>query len=97
MASTYFYGQQHQQHHAVNAHLQSNNHHGGRRRGSRMAGQNAQRQSRSVKAIREMTEAPTVTAFRLRFEAGRSFDLDDDLEFCPNLLTEDDVCISRRS
>lgn len=91
MASTYFYGQQHQQHHAVNAHLQSNNHHGGRRRGPRMAGQNAQRQSRSVKAIREMTEAPTVTAFRLRFEAGRSFDLDDDLEFCPNLLTEDDL------
>lgn len=41
--------------------------------------------------MRELAEAPTVTAFRLRFEAGRSFDLDDDLEFCPNLLTEDDV------
>ncbi|EEQ35125.1 conserved hypothetical protein [Microsporum canis CBS 113480] len=34
---------------------------------------------------------PAITAFRARFEAGRSFDLDDDLEFCPNLLTEDDL------
>lgn len=56
-----------------------------------MASQNTQRQFRGVKSMRELAEAPTVTAFRLRFEAGRSFDLDDDLEFCPNLLTEDDV------
>lgn len=42
--------------------------------------------------MRELAEAPAVTAFRARFEAGRSFDLDDDLEFCPGLLTEDDVC-----
>ena len=41
--------------------------------------------------MRELAEAPAVSAFRARFEAGRSFDLDDDLEFCPNLLTEDDV------
>lgn len=41
--------------------------------------------------MRELAEAPAVTAFRARFEAGRSFDLDDDLEFCPNLLTEDDL------
>lgn len=61
-----------------------------------MAAQNGQRQSRNVKTIREMVEAPTVTAFRQRFEAGRSFDLDDDLEFCPNLLTEDDVRIAQR-
>ncbi|QKX58056.1 uncharacterized protein TRUGW13939_05177 [Talaromyces rugulosus] len=100
MASTYFYGHHqqhhqqqhhHQQSHAVNAHLQSNNHHGGRRRAPRVASQNAQRQFRGVKSMRELAEAPTVTAFRLRFEAGRSFDLDDDLEFCPNLLTEDDL------
>lgn len=56
-----------------------------------MAAQNAQRQFRGVKSMRELAEAPAVTAFRARFEAGRSFDLDDDLEFCPNLLTEDDV------
>ena len=41
--------------------------------------------------MKELTEAPPVSAFRMRFEAGRSFDLDDDLEFCPGLLTEDDV------
>lgn len=41
--------------------------------------------------MKELTESPPVSAFRVRFEAGRSFDLDDDLEFCPGLLTEDDV------
>jgi hypothetical protein len=56
-----------------------------------MAAQNAQRQFRGVKSMRELAEAPSVTAFRARFEAGRSFDLDDDLEFCPGLLTEDDL------
>ena len=40
-----------------------------------------------------MTEPPALTAFRARFEAGRSFDLDDDMEFCPNLLTWDEVCV----
>ena len=39
-------------------------------------------------------ELPSVTAYRQRFEAGRSFDLDDDLEFCPNLLTYDEVCLA---
>ena len=41
--------------------------------------------------MKELAEAPQVSAFRLRFEAARAFDLDDDLEFCPGLLTEDDV------
>lgn len=41
--------------------------------------------------MKELTETPPTSAFRARFEAGRSFDLDDDLEFCPGLLTEDDV------
>ncbi|KAF7592928.1 hypothetical protein BBP40_012250 [Aspergillus hancockii] len=92
--STYFYQQQQHAHHGAAAHMQqaSNNHHGGRsRRGPKMAAQNAQRQFRGVKSMRELAEAPAVTAFRARFEAGRSFDLDDDLEFCPSLLTEDDV------
>ena len=44
--------------------------------------------------MKELTESPPNSAFRMRFEAGRSFDLDDDLEFCPSLLTEDDVSIS---
>ncbi|KAL8924592.1 MAG: hypothetical protein Q9172_002626 [Xanthocarpia lactea] len=41
--------------------------------------------------MKELTESPPISAFRARFEAGRSFDLDDDLEFCPGLLTEDDL------
>ncbi|EGE82262.1 hypothetical protein RJZ56_007623 [Blastomyces dermatitidis] len=74
----------------------SNAHHGsgggGRRRGPKMSGHNnPQRQFRGVKSMRELAEAPAITAFRARFEAGRSFDLDDDLEFCPGLLTEDDL------
>lgn len=72
--------------------MPSNNHHGRTRRGPKMGAQNAQRQFRGVKSMRELAEAPAVTAFRARFEAGRSFDLDDDLEFCPNLLTDEDVC-----
>ncbi|RMJ21937.1 hypothetical protein PHISP_07186 [Aspergillus sp. HF37] len=95
--STYFYGhpqqqQQHLNHAGASAHMPSNNNHGGRsRRGPKMAPQNPQRQFRGVKSMRELAEAPAVTAFRARFEAGRSFDLDDDLEFCPGLLTEDDL------
>ncbi|KAJ5527005.1 hypothetical protein N7504_007949 [Penicillium tannophilum] len=83
---------QQQQHHAHHgAHMPSNNHHGRSRRAPKMATQNAQRQFRGVKSMRELAEAPAVTAFRARFEAGRSFDLDDDLEFCPNLLTDEDL------
>lgn len=93
--STFYYGQQqHQQHshHGAAAAHMSNNHNGGRsRRGPKMAAQNTQRQFRGVKSMRELAEAPAVSAFRARFEAGRSFDLDDDLEFCPGLLTEDDL------
>ncbi|KAJ5102047.1 hypothetical protein NUU61_004269 [Penicillium alfredii] len=90
--SAFFYNQQqHQQHpHQHGAHMQTN-HHGRSRRAPKMAAQTAQRQFRGVKSMRELAEAPAVTAFRARFEAGRSFDLDDDLEFCPGLLTEDDL------
>ncbi|KAJ5227261.1 uncharacterized protein N7469_007267 [Penicillium citrinum] len=88
-----FYNPHHhyQQQQHPHAHMPTQNHHHGRRRAPKMAQQNAQRQFRGVKSMRELAEAPAVTAFRARFEAGRSFDLDDDLEFCPNLLTEDDL------
>ncbi|KAJ5893731.1 hypothetical protein N7495_005422 [Penicillium taxi] len=88
---THHHHQQQQQHPHHGAHLASHNHHGRSRRAPKMAAQNPQRQFRGVKSMRELAEAPAVTAFRARFEAGRSFDLDDDLEFCPNLLTEDDL------
>lgn len=47
--------------------------------------------------MKELAESPPVSAFRARFEAGRSFDLDDDMEFCPGLLTEDDVRLAEWS
>ncbi|KFZ12501.1 hypothetical protein V501_04213 [Pseudogymnoascus sp. VKM F-4519 (FW-2642)] len=40
--------------------------------------------------------SPSITTFRQKFEAGRSFDLDDDMEFCPGLLTESDVVAVKR-
>lgn len=99
--STYFYGS-HQQH-VQNPHpmMQQTNHHGRSRRNQRMSStqpsnrqyrqQQHQQQQKQVEKV-VVSEAPALTAFRARFEAGRSFDLDDDLEFCPNLLTWDEVC-----
>jgi len=92
--STYFYGG-HQQHQTQNPQSmqQSHNHHGRSRRAPRLsAAQNSHRQFRAQKVIKEIVvaEPPSVLAYRARFEAGRSFDLDDDLEFCPNLLTFDE-------
>lgn len=94
--SNYFYAGHQQQHHAQNPHplAVNHNHHGRSRRALRMsASQTGNRQFRQQKSMREPvpTEAPSITAFRARFEAGRSFDLDDDLEFCPNLLSFDEV------
>lgn len=93
--STYFYGGH--QHQVQNPHPmpQSHNHHGRSRRAPRLsAAQNHHRQYRAPKSAKEpvVAEVPTLNAYRARFEAGRSFDLDDDLEFCPNLLTFDEVC-----
>jgi hypothetical protein len=46
--------------------------------------------------MKELTEAANLSAFRMRFEAVRSFDLEDDMEFCPGLLTDTDVSRPRR-
>jgi hypothetical protein len=95
--STFFYGGHSQQHlaHQAQTHpslTQSHHHHSGRRRAPRLsASQNSQRHFRAAKGIKESNiEPPNVTAFRLRFEAGRSFDLEDDELYCPNLLTFDE-------
>ena len=86
----YYYGTQHHQN--VNNTHSSHNHHGGRsRRAPRLSSQNSHRQFRGVRSMKELTDVPIVSAFRTRFEACKGFDIDDDLEFCPNLLTEDDV------
>ncbi|RFU79879.1 hypothetical protein TARUN_2368 [Trichoderma arundinaceum] len=89
MASYYGYNA-----HAAHAANVSHNHHnGGRnRRTPRLTvSQNSQRQFRGVRSMKELNESAALSAFRTRFEAGRSFDLEDDLEFCPGLLTESDV------
>lgn len=41
--------------------------------------------------MKELTDTASVSTFRQKFEAGRSFDLDDDMEFCPNLCSAEDV------
>jgi hypothetical protein len=46
--------------------------------------------------MKELNESTNLAAFRMKFEACRSFDLEDDMEFCPSLLTESDVSISLR-
>ncbi|KAI1656512.1 hypothetical protein F4813DRAFT_127204 [Daldinia decipiens] len=71
----------------------SHNHHGGRnRRAPRLSvSQNSQKQFRGVRSMKELSESVSVNAFRSQFEASRSFDLEDDMEFCPKLLTEIDL------
>ena len=71
----------------------SHNHNGHRnRRAPRLStSQNAHRQFRGARSMKDLNDATALSAFRTKFEAGRSFELEDDMEFCPNLLTESDV------
>ncbi|KAK4081966.1 hypothetical protein PCL_07000 [Purpureocillium lilacinum] len=95
MASYYHYNAQ-----TAHAAPMSHNHHhhggGGRnRRAPRLSvSQNAHRQFRGARSMKDLNESAALSAFRMKFEAGRSFELEDDLEFCPNLLTETDVSSS---
>jgi hypothetical protein len=91
--SAFFYPGHQQHHHSQNMHHnpQPHNHHGRSRRAPRLPASH-NRHYRQQKPQKEVVapENPGLAAFRARFEAGRSFDLDDDLEFCPNLLTFDE-------
>ncbi|KAK3904943.1 hypothetical protein C8A05DRAFT_13220 [Staphylotrichum tortipilum] len=92
--STYYHFNAHQQHPTpATAPGVAHTHHGGRnRRAPRLAvAQNPQKQFRGVRSMKELTEAANLASFRMRFEAVRSFDLEDDMEFCPGLLTESDL------
>ena len=99
--SAYYYGPQHAHpapavSAAAAAASSSHSHHGRSRRAPRLSvSQNAGRQFRSARgpAAKEVPDATALLAFRSRFEATRSFDLEDDLEFCPNLLTDIDVSL----
>jgi len=70
--------------------------HGGRSRRApgrlSMGSQNAHKQYRaSPRGLKEIAESQSYAAARSRFETTRSFDLDDDMEFCPSLCSQDDV------
>lgn len=91
--SAYYYGPQHAHPTpAVPGAPHSHNHHGRNRRAPRLSvSQNGGRQFRGARAAKEVPDTTALLTFRSRFEATRSFDLEDDLEFCPNLLTDTDV------
>ncbi|KAI0803414.1 hypothetical protein GGR55DRAFT_400239 [Xylaria sp. FL0064] len=93
--SAYYSFNHHHPHHQPTAAAPSvsHNYHGRNRRAPRVSvPQNSQKQFRGAKSIRELSvDSPSVTAFRSQFEASRSFDLEDDMEFCPKLLTESDL------
>ncbi|GKT86530.1 hypothetical protein Ct61P_04380 [Colletotrichum tofieldiae] len=90
--SSYYQFNHHQAHPTPAVPGASHNHHGGRnRRAPRLSvSQNQHKQFRGVRSMKELTESATINAFRTKFEAGRSFDLEDDMEFCPGLLTDSD-------
>ncbi|TPX07794.1 uncharacterized protein E0L32_010481 [Thyridium curvatum] len=92
MSSYYHYNAQ-QHHTSATAQPVGHSHHGGRnRRAPRLSvSQNSHKQFRGVRSMKELTETASLTNFRMKFEAGRSFDLEDDMEFCPGLLTESDL------
>jgi hypothetical protein len=46
---------------------------------------------RGTRTLKDLSDSAALSSFRNKFESVRSFDLEDDLEFCPNLLTENDV------
>ena len=96
MSSYYHYSHHHQP--TAVAPTATHNHHGSRnRRAPRLSvSQNSHRQFRGVKSMKELSEPTSVTNFRSQFEASRSFDLEDDMEFCPKLLTETDVSYNMR-
>ncbi|CAK7214926.1 hypothetical protein SEUCBS140593_002355 [Sporothrix eucalyptigena] len=84
-----YYYNAHQQHPTpATAPAVSHSHHGGRsRRAPRLSvSQNAHKQQqhhqqyRQIRSIKEMTDSLNLTAFRVKFEAGRSFDLEDDMD-----------------
>lgn len=56
--------------------------------------QNTQKQFRGVRSMKELTETThNLSDYRMKFEATRSFELEDDFDFIPNLLTDSDVSL----
>jgi len=66
----------------------SSSHHSGRGRRAPRLSQNTHNQQRRI--VRKEEEVVAITKFRQHFEEGRSFDLQDDLDFCPFFVSDTD-------
>jgi hypothetical protein len=93
MSNQYHYGVPHYPSIPSHATHNSHGHHGRSRRGPRITSQNAHRQFKTQRNVKEIApEPPAYSEYLQRMEAAKSFEFDDDELFCPfNLLTEDDV------
>lgn len=92
MSSFYSYG--HQQPTPAAAPAVSHTHHPSRnRRVPRVSSvsQNASKSFRNVRPTKDLGDSLVVMNYRQRIEAIRSFDLEDDMEFCPALLSDSDI------
>ncbi|ESZ96759.1 hypothetical protein SBOR_2903 [Sclerotinia borealis F-4128] len=87
MSSYYQHFNAHQQHTAP-SNVQSGTVHNRSRRNARLPQNN---HNRNQKGVKREEEAAAVIIYRRTFEYARSFDLEDDAEFCPNILTEEDM------
>ncbi|TAQ89336.1 hypothetical protein B7494_g2304 [Chlorociboria aeruginascens] len=67
----------------------ASSHHSSRGRRAPRVSQNSHKQQ--FRAVRKEEEDVKVASYREAARAWRSFDLDDDIEFCPNLVTEADM------
>jgi hypothetical protein len=94
MSSFYYGAQQHSGHQSLHS---THPHHAGRsRRSTRTTGYHHRNEQKQMRAQQLKKEAAIESAleqnFRREFEAARSFDIEDDEQFCPfHLLTEDDL------
>jgi len=93
MSGQYHYGVPHYPSIPSHAPHNSHGHHGRSRRGPRITSQNAHRQFKAQRNVKEIIpEPPAYSEYLQRMEAAKSFEFDDDELFCPfNLLTEDDL------
>ncbi|QSZ36330.1 hypothetical protein DSL72_007456 [Monilinia vaccinii-corymbosi] len=88
MSSYYQHFNAHQQH-TTSSNAQNGSVHNRSRRNARLP-QNKQN-NQYQKIVKREEELAAVLSYRRQFEYARSFDLEDDAEFCPNLLTEEDM------
>jgi hypothetical protein len=84
-ASNYYFNSQ--PHHAA-ANGSSSSHHTGRGRRAPRLSQNPH--NKQLRSARKEEEVVAITKYRQHFEEGRSFDLQDDLDFCPFFVSDDD-------